>query len=54
MAYYVAKGLQLAGMAAVGAALLIGLTQPDAIVREVALAMLGVGVFYAGRLLEPR
>lgn len=54
MSFYVAKGLQLAGLVGVGVGLYVGLTQGDALMRELRLAAFGAAVFYAGRLIETR
>ena len=54
MAFYVAKGLQLAGLIGVGGALYVGLMQGDAMAKELGLAALGAAFFYAGRLIESR
>ena len=54
MAFYIAKGLQLAGLIGVGGGLLVGLTQGDAMARELGLAALGAALFYAGRFIESR
>jgi hypothetical protein len=54
MVFYVAKGLQLAGLIGVAGALYIGLMQGDAMVKELRLAALGAAFFYAGRLIETR
>jgi hypothetical protein len=54
MVYYAAKTLQLAGLAAVGAALMIGLTKENGFVQEIGIAAFGLGIFYAGRMIEPR
>ncbi len=53
MAFYIAKGLQLAGLIGVGGALFAGLTAGVSLTRELMLAGVGMGLFYAGRLLEP-
>lgn len=50
MAFYVGKGLQVAGLAGVGLALLRGLS--GSIVQELILAGLAMAVFYAGRWIE--
>ena len=54
MSFYVAKGLQMAGLVGVGIGLYVGVTQGDAIMRELGLAVLGAALFYAGRLIETR
>lgn len=55
--FYVAKGLQLAGLAGVGLALLTGMLhgeQEGAMTRELGGTVLGVAVFWLGRLIEPK
>jgi hypothetical protein len=54
MAFYFAKLLQLIGFAHVGYALFVGLTEAHAMTAELRLLMLGVVLFYLGRLLERR
>ena len=54
MVFYVAKGLQLAGLIGVGGALYVGLLRGDAMTKELGLAALGAAFFYAGRLIEAR
>jgi len=54
MVFYIAKGLQLAGLIGVAGALYVGLTQGDAMTKELGLAALGAAFFYAGRLIETR
>lgn len=54
MLFYVAKGLQLAGLIGATAALWVGMTQSDAMAREIGLAALSMALFYAGRLIETR
>jgi hypothetical protein len=54
MGFYIAKGLQLSGLAAVGFGLFVGMTEGDALMRELGIAALGAGLFYAGRLIETR
>ncbi len=50
MVFYVAKGLQLAGLGGLALALYFGMT--DSMGREVRVALLSVVAFYAGRRLE--
>jgi len=52
--FYVAKGLQVAGLVGVGVALYVGLTEGDAMAKELGFAVLGMAFFYAGRMIEPR
>jgi hypothetical protein len=50
--FYLAKVIQAVGFADVGYALFVGLTESDALGKEFQLMLLGVAVFYAGRLVE--
>ena len=50
--FYVAKGFQIAGLIGVGAALYVGVTRGDAMMREIGFAVLGMAFFYTGRLVE--
>lgn len=52
MAFYVGKGLQIAGLLAVAGALYIGLTRADALFDEILAALAGAALFYSGRLVE--
>ena len=54
MVFYIAKGLQLAGLVSMPIALYVGLTQGDGMVRELGYASLGAIMFYAGYLMESR
>ena len=54
MSFYVAKGLQLAGLIGMPLALYAGVTQESGMVRELVLAAVAVLLFYAGRSLEAR
>ncbi len=54
MLFYVAKGLQLAGLLGAPAALYVGMTQADGMAREIGLALLSMLLFYTGRLIETR
>jgi len=54
MTFYVAKGLQLAGLLGMPLALYVGVSHEAGMLRELSLAMLAALVFYAGRLLEGR
>lgn len=53
MVFYVAKGLQVAGLVGVGVALYVGLIEGGAMMKEVGIAVTGAALFYAGRLIEP-
>lgn len=54
MLFYVAKGLQLAGLIGGPVALYVGMTQADGMAREIGLALLSMLLFYTGRLIETR
>ena len=54
MSFYVAKGLQLAGLMGMPIALYAGITQEAGMMRELGLATAAALVFYVGRLLETR
>ncbi len=54
MAFYIAKGLEVAGLAGVAGGLFVGLTRHDAMMTELGFAALGAALFYAGRLIESR
>jgi hypothetical protein len=54
MLFYVAKLLQLVGFAHVGYALFVGLTEANAMSAELRLLMLGVVIFWVGRVVESR
>jgi len=57
MAFYIGKGLQLAGLIGVGVSLLLGISDEGsgtAMMRELGGAALGFAVFWAGRLIEQR
>lgn len=51
MAFYIAKGLQLAGLTGIGLALWVGVTEAD-LGRELFIAALSSLCFYGGRRLE--
>ena len=51
MGFYVAKGLQLAGLCGIGLALYVGINQ-EALSREIFLAALSAALFYTGRRIE--
>jgi hypothetical protein len=50
--FYVAKILQAIGVADVGYALFVGITQGLSMAQEIVLTMIGLGVFSLGRILE--
>lgn len=50
--FYVAKTLQALGIADVGYALYLGITQGFSMAEEIVLTLIGVGVFSLGRVLE--
>lgn len=52
--FYVAKVLQAIGVADVGYALFVGITQEISMAQEIVLTLIGVGVFALGRALEKR
>ena len=52
--FYVAKLVEAIGVADVGYALFVGLTEENAMGRELQLLMLGFAVFYIGRFMERR
>lgn len=52
--FYLAKLMQAFGVADVGYALYVGLTEAQSMGRELALMALGLGVFYVGRFMERR
>ena len=54
MTLYLAKFLQAFGIADVGYALLVGLTEERSMGKELWLLGIGVLVFYLGRFLEGR
>ena len=54
MSFYLAKFLQAFGIADVGYALLVGLTEEKSMSKELWLLVIGVVVFYLGRFLEAR
>lgn len=54
MAFYIAKGLQLAGLVGMPVALYIGLTEGDGLMRELGYAALAALTFYVGRIIESR
>lgn len=52
--FYLAKTVQAFGLADVAWALMVGFTGENAMGHEMRLAMIGLGIFWAGRLLERR
>jgi uncharacterized membrane protein len=50
--FYVAKILQAVGIADVGYALYVGITKNYSMAEEIVLSLIGVGVFFLGRVLE--
>ena len=52
--FYVAKVLQAMGLADVGYALFVGITQNTSMAEEIVLTLIGVGLFSMGRTLESK
>lgn len=52
--YVLAKSLQVVGLFILPIALLVGMTEPDAMYRELGLLAFGAALFLLGRRLEPR
>jgi hypothetical protein len=52
--FFIAKVIQALGVADVGYALYVGVTEEHGMGRELLLMMLGFGVFSLGRLVERR
>jgi hypothetical protein len=52
--YVLAKSLQVVGLFVLPIALVIGMTEPDAMYRELGLLALGAALFILGRTLEPK
>jgi hypothetical protein len=50
--FYVAKILQALGLADVGYALFVGISKNFSMAEEIVLALIGLGVFSLGRVLE--
>ena len=50
--FYVAKVFQALGVADVGYALFVGIVRNASMAEELVLTLIGVGVFFLGRLLE--
>ena len=52
--FYVAKTFQALGIADVGYALFVGITQGRSMAEEIVLTLIGVGLFSLGRAVERR
>jgi hypothetical protein len=52
--FYVAKVFQALGIADVGYALFVGMTQGRSMADEIVLTLIGAGLFWLGRALERR
>ncbi len=52
--YILSKSLQIVGLFVLPIALIVGMTEPDSMYRELGLLALGAALFIAGRRLEPR
>jgi hypothetical protein len=52
--FYVAKVFQAVGIADVGYALFVGIMQSYSMAEEIVLALIGVGIFGLGRVLEKK
>jgi hypothetical protein len=52
--YLVGKSLQIVGLFILPIALLVGVTEPDAMYRELGLLAFGAFLFLLGRRIEPR
>ena len=52
--FYLAKCMQAFGVADVGYALFVGLTEAHSMGRELRLMIVGVVIFYLGRFMERR
>jgi hypothetical protein len=52
--FYVAKTFQALGIADVGYALYVGITEGRSMAEEIVLTLVGVGLFSLGRALERR
>jgi hypothetical protein len=50
--FYVAKVFQALGIADVGYALYVGVTEGHSMADEIVLTLIGVGLFWLGRALE--
>jgi hypothetical protein len=54
MKYWLGKFLQVIGITEVGLSLFIGLTWENSMFKELSLMIIGLIIFYIGRLLETR
>ena len=52
MRFYIAKGLQVAGFLEVGWALFAGIGGQASLGREAGMAVIGIALFYSGRLID--
>jgi hypothetical protein len=52
--FFLAKLVEAIGVADVGYALFVGLTEENSMTRELYLMGLGLGIFYVGRFIERR
>lgn len=52
--FYFAKILQALGVADVGYALFVGVTQETSMAEEIVITLIGIGIFSLGRMLERR
>jgi len=52
--FFVAKALQAIGVVDVGVGLFFGMTAEQGLWRELELTLVGLAIFYLGRLLERR
>ena len=50
--FYLAKILQALGVADVGYALFVGVTQKTSMAEEIVITLIGIGIFSLGRMLE--
>jgi ABC-type enterochelin transport system permease subunit len=50
--FYMAKVLQALGLADIGYALFVGIMRNASMAEEIVLALIGIGVFSLGRVLE--
>ena len=52
--FFLGKLVQAIGVADVGYALFVGLTEANSMTRELYLMGVGLGIFYVGRFIERR